>query len=99
MGYPMQMLAAVTEAAITARVAGQTQRATCLLAASEAGREALRLGPQPRMQRMLEEHRAALCEQMDGPSFAAAWAGGTAMSLVEAITYALAEPEAAMLTA
>ncbi|MGE0541392.1 MAG: tetratricopeptide repeat protein [Dehalococcoidia bacterium] len=87
--YPIQMLAAVTEAAANARAAGQADRALRLLAAAEAHREAMGLAQHRAMQQTVDEHRLALSDLLGDPASTVAWAEGSAMSPDEAIAYAL----------
>jgi non-specific serine/threonine protein kinase len=89
--YPIQMLAAVTEAAANARAAGQADRALRLLAASEAHREAIGIAQHRAMQQTVEEHLAALRDLLGESAFTAAWAEGSAMSPDEAIAFALSD--------
>jgi predicted ATPase/DNA-binding XRE family transcriptional regulator len=94
MAYPVQMVAALHEAAVTARAGGLAHRAVCLIAAAEAGREAIGLAQIEETRRAVEEHVAALRDQLDEQTFAAAWASGVAMTLEEAIDHALTDGDA-----
>ena len=93
MGYPFQMLSAITEAADISRALGQMGCAARLLTASKAERETLGPGQPDRMRRGDEKHLRVLHEQVDDESFAAACAGGTALILSETITDALASDD------
>jgi hypothetical protein len=91
LGHPAGMLAAVESIGGAALTQRQNERAARLLAAVEALREALSLpGPdwwrRPR-ERIGEAMRVVSLQE----AFAAAWAAGRALSLDEAITYALDE--------
>jgi predicted ATPase/transcriptional regulator with XRE-family HTH domain len=87
--YPIQILAAVTEAAANARAAGQADRVLRLLAASEAQRNTMGLAQHRAMQQAVEEHRSALHDLLGDADFAVAWAEGSAMTPEEAVALAL----------
>jgi predicted ATPase/DNA-binding CsgD family transcriptional regulator len=70
---------------------GDPERAARLLGASAALFEALGTGPQPVDQPEIDQYIAALRTQLDGARFGAAWAEGRALSLDEAVSYALGE--------
>jgi len=70
---------------------GQPERAARLLGAAEALREAMGLGLQPADQFEIDRYEAAAREQLDEATFEAAWAEGRAMTLEEAVAYALGE--------
>ena len=68
----------------------QPQRAACLLGSAESVREAAD-SPMAAVERTeYTEHVAALHAQMDVASFAAAWASGRALTVDQAIAFALA---------
>jgi len=68
---------------------GQTYRAACLFGAVEALRESIHT-PLSAFDRPEYERKVATVRaQMDTPTFAAAWATGRAMTLEQAIAYAL----------
>jgi predicted ATPase/DNA-binding CsgD family transcriptional regulator len=70
---------------------GQPERAARLLGAGEVLLEAMGVGLQPADQLEADRYVAAVREQLDGATFEAAWAAGRAMSLEEAVAYALGE--------
>jgi tetratricopeptide (TPR) repeat protein len=70
---------------------GDLERAARLLGASAALFETLGVGPQPVDQPEVDQYIAALRMQLDEARFRAAWAEGCAMSLDEAVGYALRE--------
>jgi len=70
---------------------GDPERAARLLGASAALFETLGAGLQPADQPEVDQYIAALRMQMDEARFRAAWAEGRAMSLDEAVSYALCE--------
>jgi tetratricopeptide (TPR) repeat protein len=70
---------------------GRPDRAARLLGASEALFEAMGTGLHPADQFEIDRYVAAVREQLDQATFEAAWAEGRAMSLEEAIVYALGE--------
>jgi predicted ATPase/DNA-binding CsgD family transcriptional regulator len=70
---------------------GDAERAARLLGAGEALLEALGVGLQPADKLEVDRYQAAVREQLDEATFEAAWAAGRAMSLEEAVAYALGE--------
>jgi non-specific serine/threonine protein kinase len=70
---------------------GEPERAARLLGASEALFETIGVGLQAGDQFEVEGYEAAVREQLDQAVFEAAWAEGRAMSLEEAVAYALGE--------
>ena len=70
---------------------GQSERAVRLLGASEALREATGLGLQAADQFEIDRYVASARAQLDEATFEAAWAEGRAMTLEEAVAYALGE--------
>jgi predicted ATPase/DNA-binding CsgD family transcriptional regulator len=70
---------------------GQPGRAARLLGAAEALLEAMGVGLQPADQLEADRYVAAVRKQLDGAAFEAARAEGRAMSLEEAVAYALGE--------
>jgi tetratricopeptide (TPR) repeat protein len=70
---------------------GQPERAARLLGASEAVFEAWRVGPVTADQLEIDQYMADVRAQLDEAAFEAAWAEGRAMSLEEAVAYALGE--------
>jgi non-specific serine/threonine protein kinase len=70
---------------------GNPQKAARLLGASEALLEAMGLCLQAGDQFEIERYVAAAREQLDRATFEAAWSEGRAMSLEEAVAYALGE--------
>jgi non-specific serine/threonine protein kinase len=68
---------------------GQPKRAARLLGASEAIFEAWGVGPVAADKPELDRYLAAARAQLDEAAFKAAWAEGRAMSLEEAVAYAL----------
>ena len=72
-------------------VKGDVVRAAQLLGAGEALPEAMGVGPQPADQFAVDRYVAAVREQLDEATFEAARAAGRAMSLEEAVAYALGE--------
>jgi predicted ATPase/DNA-binding NarL/FixJ family response regulator len=73
--------------ALIARAQGNAERAARHLGAAETARKAFAITPEARDQEHLQ---AALRERPDGTLFAAAWAEGRAMTLEQAVEYALA---------
>jgi predicted ATPase len=69
-------------------------RAARLFGASEALREAMGVPPEPGEIALQEPHLAAARSRLDKTSWQEAWAEGRAMTLEEAISYALGEEEA-----
>jgi len=71
------------------------ERAARLLGATEAVREAIQIGLSAAYPDRIEYDRyvAAVRAQLDEAVFAAAWAEGRALTLEQAIEYALSEPE------
>jgi tetratricopeptide (TPR) repeat protein len=70
---------------------GDPERAARLLGASEALLEAVGVSLQCGDQFEVDRYETAVREQLDKAAFEAAWAEGRAMSLEEALTYALGE--------
>jgi tetratricopeptide (TPR) repeat protein len=70
---------------------GDAARAARLLGAAEALPEAMGVGLQPADQLEADRYVAAVRKQLDGAAFEAARAEGRAMSLEEAVAYALGE--------
>jgi tetratricopeptide (TPR) repeat protein len=70
---------------------GQPERAARLFGASEAFLEAMGIGQQAGDQSEVDRYVAAAREQLDEATFEATWAKGRAMSLEQAIEYALWE--------
>jgi hypothetical protein len=68
----------------------QPQRAACLLGSAESVRESANSPMAPVERSEYTEQVAALRAQMDGASFAAAWATGRALTMDQAIAFALA---------
>jgi hypothetical protein len=72
----------------------QVQRAARLLGAAESLRERINT-PMTALERSeYDQHVAALQAQMDEPAFAAAWAEGRALTMEQAVDYALQEMNA-----
>jgi hypothetical protein len=69
-------------------------RAARLFGASEALREAMGVPPEPGEIALQEPHLSAARSRLDKTSWQEAWAEGRAMTLEEAISYALGEEEA-----
>ncbi len=70
---------------------GYPQAAARLLGASEALLEAMGIVMHPVERSEIDRDVAAVREQLDEATFEAAWAEGRAMSLEEAVAYALGE--------
>jgi predicted ATPase/DNA-binding CsgD family transcriptional regulator len=70
---------------------GQPERAARLLGASEALLEAMGVDFQPADRFAVDRYRVAVRRQLDDATFEAAWAEGRAMSLEQAVAYALGE--------
>jgi hypothetical protein len=100
LGYPSDVLRQLEELAVAAARAGKEARAVTLLAAITAARRQhdVESSSRPLYQRMqgisrapfdvpIEQFRASLGEE----GFAAAWAEGEAMTLEQAIAYALSQ--------
>ncbi|MGD9147722.1 MAG: protein kinase, partial [Anaerolineae bacterium] len=68
---------------------GQPRAAARILGASEALLEAMGIVMHPVERSEIDRHVAAVREQLDGATFDAAWAEGRAMSLEQAVSYAL----------
>jgi DNA-binding CsgD family transcriptional regulator len=70
---------------------GAAERAARLFGAGEALREAVGHVQLPEEAALLEPYLATVRSQLDEASWRAAWAGGRAMSIYQAIDYALSE--------
>jgi tetratricopeptide (TPR) repeat protein len=79
----------LNSAAGLAAVQGQPERATRLFAAAESLREVLGVHLSPGERERYERDMAIARSGLGGPAFAAAWAEGRAMSVEDAIRYAL----------
>jgi hypothetical protein len=79
--------------AAVARAQGQLWHAAALLAAAQTLREALGLRRAPSESADYERELTALQAALDKEAFAAAWAQGQAMTLEQAIEYALTDEE------
>jgi predicted ATPase len=77
--------------ACVAEARGETERAARLFGASEALREAMGTPPEPGEIALQEPYLAAARSHLDETSWQEAWAAGRAMTLEEAISYALEE--------
>jgi tetratricopeptide (TPR) repeat protein len=84
---PLEGLASVAAAR------GEAVRAARLFGASEALREVMGVPPEPGERTLQEPYLAAARSQRDETSWQEAWAQGRAMTLEEAISYALEEEE------
>jgi tetratricopeptide (TPR) repeat protein len=73
---------------------GDAERAARLLGAAEAAREAMGVEQLPSDQLEVDAYIAAARDQLDQATFDAAWAAGRAMSLEEAVAYALGQDDA-----
>jgi hypothetical protein len=73
---------------------GETERAARLFGASEALSEEMGAPPESGESALQEHYLAAARSQLDEASWQEAWAQGQAMTLEEAISYALDEEEA-----
>ena len=80
--------------ACVAAARGETERAARLFGASEALPEAMGAPPESGESALQEPYLAAARSQLDEASWQEAWAQGRAMTLEEAISYALEEEEA-----
>jgi predicted ATPase/class 3 adenylate cyclase len=80
--------------ACVAAARGEVERAARLFGASEALPEAMGTPPEPGERALQEPYLAAAHTQLDETSWQEAWAQGRAMTLDEAISYALGEEEA-----
>ena len=79
--------------ALIASTQGHCERAACLFGMAEAARETFRI-TMPRPEAGDQEHFwTAIRERPEGTAFAAAWDEGRAMTLEQAIEYALAEAQ------
>jgi hypothetical protein len=78
-----------------ARVDGTPDRAARLLGAAQALRDTIRRRFSAGQARELDAEVALLRAALGGPAFAAAWAEGRAMSLEQAVAYALDEQPSA----
>jgi non-specific serine/threonine protein kinase len=87
--YPLAMDLASLSGPVAAR--GDPERAARLLGASDALLKAMGLGLQPQDQPEIDRYEAAIREQLGEEAFNSAWAKGQAMSLEEAVAYALGE--------
>jgi predicted ATPase/DNA-binding CsgD family transcriptional regulator len=72
---------------------GQPEQAARLFGAWEAAMERMGAAPQPADIPELERNIAAVRAQLAPPTFAAAWANGRAMSLEQAVVFALEQDE------
>jgi len=82
-----ECLVGIADIACTER---QYERAACLFGAGDALREALGVRRSPRIQNRYDERVAATRAGLGDAAFAARWAEGRAMTVVQAIEYALA---------
>jgi hypothetical protein len=80
--------------ACVAAARGETERAARLFGASEALSEEMGAPPESGESALQEPYLAAARSQLDEASWQEAWAQGQAMTLEEAISYALDEEEA-----
>jgi tetratricopeptide (TPR) repeat protein len=87
--YPLALALAFFSGPIAAR--GYPERAAQLLGASDALLKAMGLGQQPSDQPEIDRFEAAVREQLDEEAFRSAWTKGQAMSLEQAIAFALEE--------
>jgi hypothetical protein len=81
--------------ACVAAAGGEAKRAARLFGASEALPEAMGTPPESGERALQEPYHAAARSQLDETSWQEAWAQGRAMTLEEAISYALEEEEEA----
>jgi tetratricopeptide (TPR) repeat protein len=81
--------------ACVAEARGETERAARLFGASEALHEVMGTIPEPRERALQEPYLAAARSQLDEAVWQQAWAQGRAMTLEEAISYALEEEASA----
>jgi non-specific serine/threonine protein kinase len=72
---------------------GNPERAARLLGAADTLFKTMGLGLQPQDQPEIDRYEAAVREQLDKATFEAAWTEGRAMSLEEAVAYALGEED------
>jgi hypothetical protein len=79
--------------AFVARAEGQPERAVRLLGAADALRELINTPIAKFEHPEYEREMAALRAQMDAEAFAAAWAEGRAMTLEQAVSYAIEQTE------
>ena len=70
---------------------GEAERAARLFGASEVLREVMGTPPEPGESALQEPYLSAARSQLDETSWQEAWAEGRAMTLEEAISYALEE--------
>jgi hypothetical protein len=77
--------------AFIARAEGQSERAARLLGAAEPIRDEIRVDMTPWEREEYEREVAALRESLPPASFVAAWAAGRALTLDEAVDFAVAE--------
>ncbi|HEU5101638.1 MAG TPA: tetratricopeptide repeat protein, partial [Roseiflexaceae bacterium] len=83
----------LVELAEVCQAQGQPERAVRLLAAAEALLAAIGRGLEPAVRADYERSLAVARVQLDEATFAAAWAAGRAMTLEQAMAYALEESE------
>jgi predicted ATPase/class 3 adenylate cyclase/DNA-binding CsgD family transcriptional regulator len=79
----------LTMSAILRADAGADADAVRLLAAADAGRNAMGTGRDPEVSLPADETIGALRERMEDATFAAAWEAGAALSVQEAVAFAL----------
>ena len=87
--YPLALTLAFLSGPIAAQ--GNHERAAQLLGASDALLKAMGLGQQPSDQPEIDRYEAVVRQQIGEEAFKSAWEKGQAMSLEQAITFALDE--------
>jgi non-specific serine/threonine protein kinase len=87
--YPLALTLAFFAGPVASQ--GNPERAAQLLGASDGLLKAMGLAQQPSDQPVIERYEAAVREQLDEGAFNSAWEKGQAMSLEQAIAFALEE--------
>ncbi|HUG38093.1 MAG TPA: hypothetical protein VML54_14135 [Candidatus Limnocylindrales bacterium] len=95
LGYPYQVAPVLAGLAGAAACTGDHARAARLLGAAEALRDASGTREMPDWPRANDQDVAAVRAALGDEAFAAAWAEGRAMSMEQAVAYALGEASSA----
>ena len=94
LGRKQYIVAWIEGLAAVATAEGEAQRAARLFGAAAALRDTARIAVAPDARGRREQYLNAARAQLDAESFPTAWAEGQAMTLEQAIAYALEVPEA-----
>ena len=88
-GWPLNIAYCLRGLGCVAVANGEIETAARLLGAAESVEERIGEQTQPYARRAYDEAAAAVHEQLDQPSIAAAWASGRALSEADAVSFAL----------